>query len=460
MNKELTQRYLKLKHEISQYNTKLADCNKIIEEFNLFLADLAKRCSDNKHDIWAVGYYRKTIGELHLKQSSQGEIDDSTKRTIRKLKSKIKDLEKVASSATKEESSAYCAGPFNVGFHHYDVPDYNARRKAKVEIEKIEEELEKYKDYESLLLLEENLDYYYGILNEYKEKVNSFNADKGSFISSLHTNYIDVISIFNILTELQEDYERLNQELNNLTFINPNFEKVDIYKPELTQIQQNLLDTVIKYLDAAFVLDSQNANHKATSNRLIAKMIKKHYTSAIMPKFARKLKNWDYFMEQISFQYTSNKRLKINSGGWDNRENAVIEIVKEFDENGYAILKMKKGNAYTYKFISVDIMGNIYDMEDENSNINVNPQVLAILDILYDKKSIHMIDKLLFKDKKFVDCLNYYLERKYLYQHGLVDEDKKYLMKGDKQIISSLRTATKDLAKQSKSCKTDSSKNI
>ena len=56
MNKELTQRCLKLKHEISQYNTKLADCNKIIEEFNLFLADLAKRCSGNKHDIWAVGY--------------------------------------------------------------------------------------------------------------------------------------------------------------------------------------------------------------------------------------------------------------------------------------------------------------------------------------------------------------------------------------------------------------------
>ena len=187
MNKELTQRYLKLKHEISQYNTKLADCNKIIEEFNLFLADLAKRCSDNKHDIQAVGYYRKTIGELHLKQSSQGEIDDSTKRTIRKLKSKIKDLEKVASSATKEESRAYCAGPFNVGFHHYDVPDYNARRKAKVEIEKIEEELEKYKDYESLLLLEDNLDYYYGILDEYKEKVDSFNADKGSLISTLHS---------------------------------------------------------------------------------------------------------------------------------------------------------------------------------------------------------------------------------------------------------------------------------
>ena len=40
MNKELTQRYLKLKHEISQYNTKLADCNKIIEEFNTFLSVL------------------------------------------------------------------------------------------------------------------------------------------------------------------------------------------------------------------------------------------------------------------------------------------------------------------------------------------------------------------------------------------------------------------------------------
>ena len=126
----------------------------------------------------------------------------------------------------------------------------------------------------------------------------------------------------------------------------------------------------------------------------------------------------------------------------------------------HAILKMKAGNSYTYKFMAVDIMGNIYDIEDENSKINTNPQVLAILDILYDKKSIHMIDKSLFKDKKFIDCLNYYLERKYLYQHGLVDEDKKYLMKGDKQIISSLRDSTKHIAKQSKSCKTDNSKDM
>ncbi len=460
MNKELTQRYLKLKHEISQYNTKLADCNNIIEEFNLFLADLAKRCSDNKYDIWAIGYYGEKFAKLALQQSSQGKIDYSTKRTIEKLKSTLRDLEKVASTATKEESRAYCAGPFNVGFHHYDVPDYDARRKAKAEIEKVKDELEKYKDCESSLLLEDNLIWAYNNEKEYRQKVSSFNADKGSYISSLHTKYIEVLSIFNILTELQEDYERLNQELNNLTFINQDFEKIDISKPELTQLQQSLLDTAIKYLDASFILDSQHASHKDTSNRLIAKMIKRHYTSTIMPKFTRKLKQWDYFMEQISFPYTQNKRIKINSGGWCDRENAVIEIMKEFDENGYAILKMKTENSYTYKFMAVDIMGNIYDTENENSNINVNPQVLSILDILYDKKSINLIDKSFFKDKKFVDCLNFYLERKYLYQHGLVDEDKKYLLKVDKQIISSLRDTTKELSKQAKLCKTDGVKDL
>ena len=39
---------------------------KIIEEFNAFLEELAKKCSDNKYDIWAVDYHKRQLGINYL----------------------------------------------------------------------------------------------------------------------------------------------------------------------------------------------------------------------------------------------------------------------------------------------------------------------------------------------------------------------------------------------------------
>jgi len=438
MNKK-SQQYLKLKHEISKYIFKLDECIKIINDFNSYLLDLEKECNDNKYNTSAIEYYKRKADELEDELSVSANIDSTTKKIIEDLKEELKNIEQKFGNLIKKH---------NINYTINNSSDYDTICRAEKRISEIKKELKTYKVYE-IEILENSLSSFRAIELDYKSLVNLFNSHKPLYTSNLHTKYINTLSAFEILESLEDDYLHLTSELNNLSKSNNRLKFVEIPQPKCEPINQSILNKVVNYLDCSYILDLKNTNYSGSVNYLLSQMIDRHYTSHIMPKLTSELKELPLiisknFTGEVSFRCSHNKSVKISGPVCENCNDAIIDIVQNFNNKGYAILEIKKGNSRCKQFIAVDIIGNIYNIKNSNSYVDVIPQVSAILDVLYNRKSIDMIEESYFNDKTFVECLNYFLERKYLYEKEILDEDKKYLTRSDKHFISSLKYPCKN----------------
>jgi len=442
MDKKSSQQYLKLKHEISKYIFQLDACKKIINDFNSYVSDLANECSDNKYNKTAIKYYQSKIDELEGKLSVSKNIDPSIKIKIDALKEELKNIEQQFGDIIREKSIKGVTYPIDSPFNNEEI------QQAENRMMEIKRELKKYREYETDTL-ESSLDSMRNIQNNYISLVKLFNSHKSSYISNLNVKYINTLSSFEILNSLKNDYEQLTNRLNDLLKSNSKLKIIEIPTPECETIKQDVLNSIIDYLDASHILKYKSSNHNGTVSHLINNMVVNHYTSRVMPTIKSEVNETlnilsVNFIGQVSFQCSPNKIIKIYGNPCSDSNDAIVKVVKDFDNNGYAILKLKKNNSDVYKFIAVDIVGNIYYIEDDNSYVDIVPQVLEIINVLYNKKSIDMINKSYFKDKSFVECLNYFLERKYLYEKGFLDEDKKYLSREDKRAIPALKFSDKN----------------
>ena len=437
MDKKLSQKYLKLKHEISKYIFKINECLQIIDDFNSYLLQLSKECSDNTYNKTAIEYYHSKANELEKQLLVSKNIDTSTKKIIEDLKNELKTIEQKFGNLIRQTN----INSTNIS------PDYDIICRAEKRINEIKRELKKYQVYETEAI-ESSLSSFRSIELDYKSLVNLFNSHKPIYESNLNSKYINVLGAFEILELLKTDYQHLTNKLNSLPHARDRLKIIEIPQPKCQPINQELLNKVVNYLDAYSVFKAKNLNHSGTVSYLITKMINNHYTSHIMPKLTSEVKEFPLviainFAGEASFKCSHNKNVKICGPVCKNYDDAIINIVKNFDSKGYAVLEVKKGNSLSKQLIAVDIVGNIYNITDANSPVNVIPQVLAILDILYNRKSIDMLEPSYLEDSTFIECLNYFLERKYLYEIEVLDEDRKYLSKNDKHFLSSLKSSGK-----------------
>lgn len=448
MKKELVQQYLQAKNDVNEYISNLQKCQNIINEFDNYLKSLKEQYDQYREAVRMADYYEQRYN-IYKESSSYANFSLDDRREINRLLSELEKAEAVAKNATKDESSVYCAGPFNVGWHHREVPDYNARRLAEGKAESIKCKLKAYGDVSRIKTDRNMSSWYYKQKIEYRNKILIFLSSKEKLILEFKDKYDKVYQVYALRETLEQEKSRLEQILNDLYISNNKFEQINIPDVDLPQVDTQLLNKLKENLNIPdkYIKSLNNDGYVVGSSSLIQQMIKDNFNKAVLPQLHYKIITRldtiffvDYYGE-IRFEYAKGKKIKLVSDVLNTDDD--MEVVSPFNEKGYAVIKKKyfvDDYKEAWKFVAVDLLGNIYDINNEYDNVEVSCEIYAIMYLLYDVLSLERINDKYFANKKFAQCVEYLLIRKYLYSRGLLDEDKKYLTNEDKQAIKDIKT--------------------
>lgn len=458
MKKELMQQYLQAKNDVSKYIDNFQKCQNIIDEFNTYLNNLKERYDQYREAVMMADYYEQCYNK-YKESSNYDNLSISEQMEINSLLRELKEAENVAKNATKDESSVYCAGPFNVGWRHHEVPDYNARRLAEAKAESIKCKLKAYGDVSQLQTDNTLNTFYYKSKTEYRNKILIFLSSKEKLIAEFRDKFDKVCQVYALRKTLEQEKSRMEQILTSLYESNNKFEQINIPDTNLPQVDKKLLNVLKENFNIpeSYIKALDDNDYVVGSSSLIQQMIKDNFTKSVLPQLDYKtiirpdtIFFVDYYGE-IRFQYANGKKVKLESDVLNTDDD--MKVVSPFNEKGYAVIKKKyfvDNYSKDWKFVAVDLLGNIYDINNKYDKVEVSCEIDAIMDLLYDRLLLQYINDKYFANKKFAQCVEYLLIRKYLYSRGLLDVSKKYLTTEDKQAIKDIKNKVHEKIKQSK----------
>ena len=217
MKKDLMRKYLQTKLDVENFNTKVNNCTNIVLDFNSFLNQLHKQWEEYLRNVKGKQRYYDLWqdAEQELKERYP-DFDCSMAWEMDNLQKDLKDAEYEATHATREESRAYCAGMWNVGFHHDTVPDDYVRKKARNKAVKIKIELHKYKHLIGAKQLYDNSNNWFKMYSSYNKDVKQFENSKDNLYKKLIEKYSTAQSAQEVLLGLYDEEIRLAEIVKGL----------------------------------------------------------------------------------------------------------------------------------------------------------------------------------------------------------------------------------------------------
>lgn len=443
MNKVLKQIYIESRNEIDKLYRYMNNCARLVYQLNVYLNELKGAFIQYEKDKKDVEKYEGCISSLY-----EESIFRPSSPRVRNLERELKKMEYISKTATREESSAYSAGPFNVGFHHYDVPDEEERMRARKRANEIKDELESYGVSRKSILRRDMLLDIYQWKAESEKAVKQFEASKKQRIEKL-TRFIKEARVAIKLAEkLEEKAGDTYKKIECLENAYKNIKKINLPTVNFG-INEELLEEVLKKYQTSL---NQENNWFDEVKEMEAVLENKGLAKFVFPQFKYGIKGypglfWDDYHENAKVELLNGKSSEIKSDylyhlGSGKR---TVKIVKNFEGDGYAILKvavdddnfeLDEETDKRWKYMIVDVFGEIQEYKELPSNYDPSHKVKAVVGAILLDVPIKDLNPVLFEDKKFVQVLTSSMKLKHIYNNNLMGLSKGNFSKETKSQLS------------------------